>query len=413
MNIHFQAGAEGRHRAIAAGASLRRLAPRSRAVIAGGVLLLGLVACARKPAPPPQGPPRVGVVTLQAGPVTRTTELPGRIDPTLSADVRPQVNGIIKARLFVEGSDVKAGQVLYQIDPAPYQATLDQARGTLASALANQTTTRLQAERYGDLVKINAVSRQDNDNAQATYKQAQATVQSDQAAVESAAINLGYTKVRAPISGRIGRSAVTPGALVTADQTTALSTIQALDPVYVDVTQSADAMLALRQALNGGQLDRAGPSSAKVRLTVGEGSPYPEEGVLKFSEVTVDQSTGSVTLRAVFPNPHDVLLPGMFVRAVLNEGIYPNAILAPQQGVSHDPKGAATAMVVGSDGKAEPRVIKTAGIYGDKWLVTDGLKPGDRLIVEGLLNVKPGAPVKAGPANLAAPGPTSTAPQGG
>ena len=310
--------------------------------------------------------------------------------------MRPQVNGIIKARHFVEGSDVAADQLLYQIDPAPYQAALDQAKGTLANAEANLTTTRLQAQRYAELVKINAVSKQDNDNAQATYGQALATVQSDRAAVEAAAINLGYTKVRAPISGRIGRSAVTPGALVTSDQTAALATIQALDPVYVDVAESADALLKLRQALSGGQLDRA-PSSAKVGLVLSDGTPYAQEGELKFSEVTVDQSTGSVTLRAVFPNPNKILLPGMFVRAELNEGVYQNAILAPQQGVSHDAKGAATAFVVSPDGKAQLRTLTTVEAVGDKWLVSDGLKPGDRLIVEGLLKVQPGVALKAVP----------------
>ena len=359
-----------------------------------------LAGCHKAAPPPPPPPPQVGVVTLQAEPVTRTAELPGRTNPTLSSDVRPQVNGIIKARLFVEGSDVKAGQVLYQIDPAPYQATLDQAKGTLANAQANLTSTRLQAQRYAELVKVNAVSRQDNDNAQASYKQALATVQSDQAAVESAEINLGYTKVRAPISGRIGRSAVTPGALATADQTAALATIQALDPIYVDVTQSADALLALRRALSGGQLGRAGPDSAKVRLLLADNSAYPSEGQLRFSEVTVDQTTDSVTLRAVFPNPGKVLLPGMFVREELNEGVYPNAILAPQQGVSHDARGGATAMVVGADGKVQPRQVKTAGVQGDRWIVTDGLKPGDRLIVEGLLTAQPGMAVHATPAKL-------------
>ena len=378
-----------------------------RLCAAVGVLALA-AACAKKPAPPPQGPPQVGYVTIKAEPVTRTTELPGRTSPTLSSDVRPQVNGIIKARLFVEGGDVTAGQVLYQIDPAPYQATLDQAKGTLANAEANLVTTRLQAQRYADLVKINAVSKQDNDNSQATYRQALATVQADQAAVESAAINLGYTKVRAPISGRIGRSSVTPGALVTADQTTALSTIQALSPIYVDVTQSADDLLRLRQALSGGQLEHA-PSSARVKLVLSDGTPYPQEGVLKFSEVTVDQSTGSVTLRAVFPNPGKVLLPGMFVRAELNEGVYQNGILAPQQGVSHDPKGAATAFVVGADGKAQPRTLTTAEAIGDKWLVTDGLHPGDKLIVEGLLKVQPGVKVRAVPAGSAGGAPGSGA----
>ena len=378
-----------------------------RLCAAVGVLALAS-ACAKKPAPPPQGPPQVGYVTIKAEPVTRTTELPGRTSPTLSSTVLPQVTGIIKARLFVEGGDVTAGQVLYQIDPAPYQATLDQAKGTLANAEANLTTTRLQAQRYADLVKINAVSKQDNDNSQATYRQALATVQSDQASVESAAINLGYTKVRAPISGRIGRSSVTPGALVTADQTTALSTIQALSPIYVDVTQSADDLLRLRQALSGGQLEHA-PSSARVKLVLSDGTPYPQEGELKFSEVTVDQSTGSVTLRALFPNPSKVLLPGMFVRAELNEGVYQNGILAPQQGVSHDPKGAATAFVVGPDGKAQPRTLTTAEAIGDKWLVTDGLHPGDKLIVEGLLKVQPGVKVNAVPAGSAGGAPGSGA----
>ena len=347
------------------------------------------------------------MITLKAEPVTRTTELPGRTAPTLSSDVRPQVNGLIKARLFVEGAEVRAGDVLYQIDPAPYQAALDQAKGQLANGQANLTTTRLQAQRYADLVKMNAVSRQDNDNAQAAYRQALATVQADQAAVEAAEINLGYTKVRAPISGRIGRSAVTPGALVTAEQTTALSTIQALDPIYVDVTQSADALLKLRQALSGGQLDRT-PTSARVKLVLSDGTPYPQEGQLKFSEVTVDQSTGSVTLRAVFPNPNKVLLPGMFVRANLNEGVYQNGILAPQQGVSHDPKGAASAFVVGADGKAQARTLTTGEAIGDKWLVTGGLKPGDKLIVEGLLKVQPGMAVHAVPA-----GSSSAPPPGG
>ncbi len=393
MNVQFQA--------------VSRLTPWLKA--AGVAALLALpAACAKKPTPPPQGPPQVGFVTIRAEPVTRTTELPGRTAPTLSSDVRPQVNGIVLKRLFVEGSEVRAGQVLYQIDPAPYRAALDQARGQLANGQASLTTARLQAGRYADLVKINAVSRQDNDNAQAAYRQALATVQTDQAAVEAAAINLGYTKVLAPISGRIGRSAVTPGALVASEQTNALATIQALNPIYVDVAQSADALLKLRQALSGGQLDRAGPASARVKLLLSDGAAYPHDGVLKFSEVTVDQSTGSVTLRAEFPNPNGVLLPGMFVREQLNEGVYANAILAPQQGVSHDPKGNASAFVVGPDGKAQPRILKTAGIYGDKWLVTDGLRPGDRLIVEGLLNVKPGAAVKAVDATQAAPAPGSS-----
>ena len=406
MNIQFQAVPRPfRRRAGARGA-----AAAVRLFLVAGIAA-SVAACAKKPPPPPQGPPEVGVVTLKTQSVTRTTELPGRTNPTLSSDVRPQVNGIIKARLFVEGDEVQAGQVLYQIDPAPYQAALDQAKGNLANAQANVTTTRLQAGRYADLVKINAVSRQDNDNAQAAYKQALATAQADQAAVEAAAINLGYTKVRAPISGRIGRSVFTPGALVTSGQTNALATISALNPIYVDVSQSADALLALRQALSGGQLDRAGPASARVKLLLSDGTPYPEQGVLKFAEVVVDQSTGSVTLRAEFPNPHNVLLPGMFVREQINEGVYPNAILAPQQGVSHDPKGNATALIVGGDGKVQPREVKTAGAYGDAWLITDGLRAGDRLVVEGLMKAHPGMKVKAVDAQLPqAPASSSAAP---
>lgn len=373
-------------------------------------LALALVGC-QKPAPPPRGPPQVGVVTLQAQPVPRLVQLPGRTNATFTSDVRPQVNGILKARLFTEGTDVKAGQLLYQIDPAPYQAALDQAKAQLANGEASLTTARLQAERYADLVKINAVSRQDNDNAQASYKQAEAVVQADKAAVESASINLGYTQVHAPISGRIGRSLVTPGALVTADQTTTLATIQSLQPIYVDVTQSADALLALRKAMSGGQIDRS-PASTKVKLLLADGSYYPAEGVLKFSEVTVDQQTDSVTLRASFPNPGDVLLPGMFVRAELNEGVYPDAILAPQQGVSHDPSGAATALVVGADGKVQARKLKTVGALADTWIVIDGLRSGDQMVVEGLQGLQPGMAVKTFPAHLPT-GPAGASPGAG
>jgi membrane fusion protein (multidrug efflux system) len=367
------------------------------ALISAGLLLS---AC-HKRAPPPPPPPEVGVVTVQPEAVTATAELPGRTNPTLTSDVRPQVNGVIKARLFTEGADVKAGQVLYEIDPAPYRAALDQAKGVLANAQAALTTARLKAERYADLVKANAVSQQDNDDAQAAYQQAAATVVQQKAAVEAAAVNLGYTKITAPITGRIGRALATPGALAVSGQTSALATIQKLDPVYVDLTESSDELLELKQMLAGGTLGSAGPDSARVKLILAGGETYPLEGVLKFSEVTVDQTTGSVTLRAVFPNPHAMLLPGMFVRAVLNQGVYKQGILAPQQGVTHDPKGAATALVVGPDGKVQSRSLKTAGAYGDRWLVIDGLKAGDRLIVEGLLKAQPGMTVKAVPARPA------------
>jgi membrane fusion protein (multidrug efflux system) len=344
------------------------------------------------------GPPSVGYVVVKTEPVTLTTELPGRTNPYLTSDVRPQVNGIVKARLFTEGGEVRAGQALYQIDPAPYKASLDQAKAQLLSAEANLTTLKLKADRYADLVKINAVAKQDYDDAEAAYKQAEAAVAQNKAAVESAEINLGYTRVTAPISGRIGRSLVTPGALVTSGQSTALATIQTLDPIYVDVSQSADQLIALKRAIAGGQLAGAGPASARVKLLLQDGTPYPAEGVLKFSEVTVDQTTGSVTLRAVFPNRNHVLLPGLYVRAEIVEGVEPNGVLAPQAAVSRNEKGEATAFVVGADGKAEPRTLKTGQAIGGAWLVTDGLKPGDKLITEGLLNVRPGAPVRPVPA---------------
>ena len=382
--------------------------PAPRLAVATGIALalpLALAAC-KKPPPPPPPPPEVGVVTLREEPVTLTAELPGRTTGFETSDVRPQVNGIIKARLFSEGSDVRAGQVLYQIDPAPYRAALDQARGQLANAQANVVTARLKAQRYADLVKINAVSKQDADDAQAAYGQAAANVQQYAAAVQSARINLGYTSVTAPISGRIGRALVTAGALVASQQTTALATIQRLDPIYVDLVQSADDVLRLKRDLAKGQLSGAGADSARVRLTLSDGSAYPQEGVLKLSEAQVDQTTGSVTLRAIFPNPNKLLLPGMFVRAQIIEGVDNTGILAPQPGITRDPKGNATAMVVDAQGKAEARSVVTGQAFGDKWLIVSGLKAGDRLITEGLINVHaPGTPVRAVPAGSKPQGP--------
>jgi membrane fusion protein (multidrug efflux system) len=333
-----------------------------------------------------------------------TTELPGRTNAYLSSDVRPQVNGIIKARLFVEGSNVRAGQILYQIDPAPYQAAYDQAKATLASAAALETTDRLKAQRYAELVKINAVSKQDYDDALAADQQAQANVAQNKASLESARINLDYTHIKAPISGRIGRSAITPGALAVSGQTTALATIQSLDPIYVDVNESADEVLRLKGEMASGKLDSAGVAAAKVKLKLSDGTDYPLEGQLRFAEALVDTSTGSVTLRAVFPNPKALLLPGMFVRAELNEGVAPNAILAPQQAVSRNEKGQATAYVVGAHNTAEPRILTTTRAVGDKWLVTSGLNPGDHLIVDGLLMIHmPGQPVDPVAATQARP----------
>jgi len=346
----------------------------------------------------------VGYVVVEPQSAVLTTELPGRTNAFLTSDVRPQVNGIIKSRLFLEGSNVHAGQVLYQIDPAPYQAAYDQAKALLANAQAAETTDKLKAERYADLVKINAVSKQDYDDAVAADQQAEATVTQNKAALEAARINLDYTHVKAPISGRIGRSAVTPGSLAVSGQTTALATIQALDPIYVDVNESADEVLRLKGEMASGKLDSAGAANAKVKLVLSDGTAYPLEGQLRFSEALVDTSTGSVTLRAVFPNPKALLLPGLFVRAELSEGVAPNAILAPQQAISRDEKGRATAYVVDAHNTAQLRILTTSRAIGDKWLVTSGLNPGDRLIVDGLLMVHmPGQPVSPVPAGQTPP----------
>jgi membrane fusion protein (multidrug efflux system) len=338
---------------------------------------------------------------VTAAPVELTTELPGRTSPYETSDVRPQVNGILIGRPFVEGSVVRAGQLLYQIDPAPYRAALDQARAQEANAEANLATTKVKADRYADLVKINAVSRQDNDDALAAFKQAAATVQQDKAAVESAAINLGYTRVTAPISGRVERSAFTKGALVTSAQAAALTTIQRLDPIYVDLTQPAGQVLTLRRAMQAGRIEQGGATTAKVHLTLEDGSTYPLEGRLQFTEVTVDQTTGQVTLRAIFPNPRGLLLPGLYVRAMVAEGVDPAGILAPQTAVTRDEKGRPTALVVDPTGHVRSRVLTTSQTVGDQWLVTSGLASGDRLVVEGLQSAKPGAAVKVVPAAAA------------
>ena len=362
------------------------------------ILLLPLVSCEKKPAAagPPPPPPEVSVLTLQAQRVALTTDLPGRVAAHLTAEVRPQVGGIIQDRLFTEGADVKAGDVLYQIDPASYQATYDAAAAALAKSEASVTPLRLKAERYKELLSSEAVSKQDYDDASAAEKLATADIELVKATLETAHINLAYTKVTAPISGRIGRSAVTNGALVTANQATPLATIQQLNPVYVDVTQSSNEMLRLRKSLESGQLTSEG-GGTKVKLLLDDGSQYPEPGTLKFSEAFVDPSTGSVTLRTLFPNPKLVLLPGMFVQTVLEEGIKDQAILVPQRGVSRNPAGNAVVMVLGADDKVEARVIKANRTVGDSWLVTDGLKAGERVILEGVQKVRPGMVVKALP----------------
>ena len=366
---------------------------------AAGILAVGFIlgGCGKKTTGPPNFTPEVSVVTIQPKQVVITTELEGRTSANLIAEVRPQVNGIIQKRVFTEGSDVQAGQLLYQIDPAVYQAAFDSAKAAQARAEANLVTVRLKEERYRDLVKIKAVSQQDYDDAHAMFKQALADVASAKAAVESARINLAYTRVTAPISGRIGRSAVTDGALVIASQSAALATIQQLDSMYVDVTQSTSDLLKLKRYLAKGLLKKGDSAQAPVKLLLEDGSIYPLMGTLKFSDVTVDQSTGSVTLRAVFPNPQKLLLPGMFVRAILIEGISEHAITVPQRGVTRNPKGEAMVMVVGAQEMVEPRIINVVRTVGDSWLVSEGLKAGDRVILEGIQKARPGSPVKAVP----------------
>ena len=351
---------------------------------------LTLAGCSDQAAPPPRQAPTVGIVTLQAEPYTLTTELPGRTAAFRIAEVRPQVNGIIQKRLFKEGSEVKAGQQLYQIDSSVYVAAAKSAEATLASA-------KSLAERYKSLVSDQAVSRQAYDEAQAARLQAEA-------ALEQARIDVRYTKVLAPIAGNIGRSAVTEGALVSNGQTNAMATIQQLDPIYVDVTQPTKDLLRLRRDLQSGQLQKASDTAAKVQLRLEDGSTYEHEGTLEFSEVSVDEGTGSVTLRAVFPNPDHTLLPGMFVHARLPAGVNKEAILAPQQGVTRNAKGDPTALVVNAENKVELRQLKADRTAGNRWLVLDGLKPGDKLITEGLQFVQPGAEVKTTEAkNVAAP----------
>jgi membrane fusion protein (multidrug efflux system) len=327
--------------------------------------------------------------------VTLTTELPGRITAVETSEVRPQVAGVIRRRLFTEGSLVHAGQVLYEIENAPYRAALGSAEGQLGAAQSQINATRLMAQRYSQLVAVNAVSKQEADNAKASAQQASANVAAQRAAVEAARVNLNFTRIKAPISGRIGRSAFTAGALVQTGQADPLATIQRTDTVYVDVTQSAAQLLDLRSAMQSGDLKRD-VSSTRVQLLLPNGQTYPIEGRLQFSEVTVDQTTGAVTLRASFPNPNGTLLPGLYVRARLIEGVRQQAVLAPQQGISRDPRGRATALVVNAQNKVEQRNVTTDRAIGDKWIVTSGLKAGDRLIVEGLVNLRPGATVKPG-----------------
>ncbi len=416
---------------------------KKRMIVVGGfVVALALAGCDRSgsgAAPPAAGPPEVAVVTMQPERVVLTTELPGRTSAFLVSEIRPQVNGIIQKRLFTEGSDVQAGQALYQIAPAPFQAAVDnaeanlvlmkesadRARSALEASIAGVTRqqavlelARINRTRFEEAFKSKAVSGTGRDAAvteaavaEASLRSAEAQVESDrkaiavaeagirqaEAALETVRINLGYTQVTAPISGRIGRSSVTDGALVTAYQPMALATIQQLDPIYVDVPQSTTELLRLRRRLQDGRLNDDGTNQNKIKLILEDGTPYPSEGTLQFKDVTVEPTTGSVILRAVFPNPEGILLPGLFVRAVLTEGVNEQAILVPQQGVARTPKGDPIALIVDTDNKVQLRPLILDRAIANRWLVSSGLQSGDRVIVEGSQRVRPGAPAKAVP----------------
>src|SRR5215831_467111 len=364
-------------------------------IIAAALALVTLGACSgQKQQPAAPQPPEVSVVTVRRQPVPVTVELPGRTNPYLVAQVRARVDGIVLKREFKEGSDVKTGQRLYQIDPAPYRAALDSALGTLANAQATIASTAAQAERYKVLADRNAVSKQDYDNAVASRDQTVANVASGKAAVDAAQINVGYTDVASPIAGRSGISIVTEGAYVQASAATLMATIQQIDPIYVDLTQSSVEGLQLRRDVASGRLKLNGTGQAKVTLILEDGTQYPEKGTLQFTDITVDQGTGTVTVRAIFPNPRHVLLPGMFVRARIEQGVSDDAILVPEVGVTHDPKGQATALVVDPDDKVSVRVIRATRTFGDKWVVEGGLADGERVIVAGVQKVQPGMLVR-------------------
>ncbi|WP_168795104.1 efflux RND transporter periplasmic adaptor subunit [Paraburkholderia aromaticivorans] len=371
-----------------------------------------LAACGPKQSAPPQQTPEVGVVTVQPTAVPVVTELPGRTSAFLVAQVRARVDGIVLRREFTEGGQVKAGQRLYKIDPAPYIATLNNAKATLAKAQANLVSTTAQANRYKVLVAANAVSKQDYDNAVASEGQGAADVAAGKAAVDTAQINLGYTDVVSPVTGQVGISQVTPGAYVQASAATLMATVQTLDPVYVDLTQSSLDGLKLRRDMQEGRLKTTGPDAAKVSLILEDGRTYSEKGKLQFTDVTVDQGTGSVTVRAIFKNADKVLLPGMFVRARIEEGVNESALLVPQVGVTHDQKGQPTALVVGNDNKVVLRQLVTSGTYGSNWVVESGLNPGDRVVVQGTDKAKPGMQVKTVAAQLPATPASGAAAQG-
>ena len=371
-----------------------------------------LLGCGKPPMggpPPALATPQVGVISVKTQRVAMTTELPGRTAAVQVAEVRPQVSGIVEARPFAEGSEVHAGQLLYQIAAASYRAEFDSAQAALDKAQANVASTKLKAQRYGELAAIKAVSQQDADDSQAALGQGLADVSSARAALETSRISLGYTRVVAPISGSIGRSNVTTGALVTANQVNALATVQQLDPIYVDVTQSSSAVLQLRRQLASGSLASAGADSARVTLLLEDGSRYAIAGKLKFADVTVDQNAASIVLRAEFPNPRGELLPGMYVRAVLEQGVDEAAILVPQAAVLRDSAGKPTAFVVGVDGRLQLRQLRTDRAIGDQWLVKDGLRVGDTLVVDGIQHARAGQLVQVIPHDAGPIAPVATA----
>lgn len=388
------------------GASVSRFARMDvvPSMVRAALLMITLASCGREPqggpgraGGSPGGPLEVGVLTVTTTPVTLTRDLPGRISAFRVAEVRARVDGIVLKRLFTEGSDVKEGQLLYEIDPAPYQAALDSAQAVLARAEANLESARLKEQRYKTLVDTRAISKQDYDDAVASQRMGEADVLAGKAAVETAQINLEYTKVTSPLAGRIGLSQVTEGAYVQAGSATLLATVQQLDKVYVDVTQDSGELLRLKRAIESGQLKADAAGKARVKLMLENGEILLEEGTLEVSDVTVNSMTSSVTVRAIFPNPRGELLPGLFVRARLEEGSTPDAILVPQLAVSRDPKGEPTALVVGANSTAELRVIETSRAVGNQWLVSSGLKPGDQVIINNLQKLRPGAPVKVAP----------------
>ena len=368
---------------------------RTATLWAAPALALTLAACGGKQAPPPPPPPTVGYVVVAEQAVTLASELPGRTVAVETSEVRPQVNGLVQQRLFTEGDQVRAGQPLYRIDGQPYAAQAAAATAALARARAGIASSAALARRYGELVRINAIAKQDFENAQTAAAQARAGVAAQQAALSSARIDLARTTIRAPIGGRIGRSTYTTGALVTAAQTEPLATIQRLDPMFIDIQQSSADLLTLRRQIMAGQVTRDG--NARVRLKLEDGSDYGPEGQLRFADVSVDPTTGTQVIRASFPNPAGLLLPGMYVRARLVAGTQQRGILVPQRAVGRDERGNATVMVVGTGNKVEPRTLQTSRTVGDSWLVTGGLRPGDRVIVEGGMTLRPGAVVTPSP----------------